>query len=377
MLRVGLTGGIGAGKSTVSTRLAELGATIVDADKIAREVVEPGTPGLAELVDAFGTEILTSEGTLDRPALAAVAFSDDQSRATLNSIVHPRVGARTGEIIAAAPPDGILVHDIPLLIENGLAPTCHLVLVVHAEEDQRVHRLTSSRGMPETDARARIAAQATDEQRRAAADIWLDNTQDREHLLQQVAAAWHDRLVPFEHNLRTRAPVPVPVTPSEPDPRWAEQAARLVARLRLACGGTGAAVEHVGPTSVPGVPAPDSIDIQIAVADQGEADELADRLADAGFPATDTASTGTAGSGAAGVDDDVLARHANADPGRPATVHLQRAGTPGQRLAITLRDWLRSDDAARAEYADRLQRSANGDRAALEAWLEQARARLS
>ncbi|WP_149360859.1 dephospho-CoA kinase [Lolliginicoccus suaedae] len=369
MLRVGLTGGIGAGKSTVSTRLAELGATIVDADKIAREVVEPGTPGLAELVEAFGPDILTSDGTLDRPALAAVAFSDDQSRATLNGIVHPRVGARTAELIAAAPPDGIIIHDIPLLIENGLAPTCHLVLVVHAEEDQRVHRLTSSRGMPESDARARIAAQATDEQRRAAADIWLDNTEDREHLLQQVTAAWHDRLVPFAHNLRARTPAPAPVTPIEPDPRWPEQAARLVARLRLACAGTGATVEHIGPTSVPGLPAPDTIDIQIAVAEQGQADELADRLAEAGFPAAGTATPDS--------DDaihEVLGRHANADPGRPATVHLQLAGSPGQRLALELRDLLRADPAARDEYVELRGR---GEEIALDEWLEQARARLS
>ncbi|MBD8506344.1 dephospho-CoA kinase [Hoyosella sp. G463] len=370
MLRVGLTGGIGAGKSTVSTRLAELGATIVDADKIAREVVEPGTPGLAELVEAFGPEILTSDGALDRPALAAVAFSNDQSRATLNSIVHPRVGARTAEIIAAAPPDGILIHDIPLLIENGLAPTCHLVLVVHAEEDQRVHRLTSSRGMPEADARARIAAQATDEQRRAAADIWLDNTEDREHLLQQVTAAWHDRLVPFERNLRTRTPVPPPIVPSEPDLEWAAQAARLVARLQLACGGTSATVEHIGPTAVAGLPAPDAIDIQVAVADQGQADELADRLAEAGFPRADSAS-------APRPVTDLLALHANADPGRPAIVQVQVAGSPGQRVAIALRDMLRADPEAREQYADRARRAAVGEAAPLDEWIEHARARLS
>src|SRR4051794_15886865 len=129
MLRVGLTGGIGAGKSTVAARLAEHGAVLIDADAIAREVVEPGTEGLAELVEAFGEDILTPEGALDRAALAAKAFRDEEERRKLNGILHPRIGARTAELAAGAAPDAIVVHDIPLLVEGGLGAGYHLVIV--------------------------------------------------------------------------------------------------------------------------------------------------------------------------------------------------------------------------------------------------------
>ncbi|MER6872833.1 dephospho-CoA kinase, partial [Amycolatopsis sp. NPDC000673] len=151
MLRVGLTGGIGAGKSTVANRLAEHGAVVIDSDRIAREVVEPGTPGLAALTEAFGEEILAEDGSLDRPALAARAFADDESRKRLNAIVHPLVGQRTGELMAEAADDAVVVHDVPLLVENDLAPAYHLVLVVDAPVEVRVRRLVEVRGMPEAD----------------------------------------------------------------------------------------------------------------------------------------------------------------------------------------------------------------------------------
>jgi dephospho-CoA kinase len=160
MLRIGLTGGIGAGKSTVSLRLVQLGATLVDADQIAREVVAPGSPGLLRVVDEFGSRILDSGGALDRPALAQVVFSDPEARTRLNRIVHPLVGARTQELIEAAPPDAVVVQDIPLLVESGMAPSFLLVVVVHAAPEERVRRLVAGRGMPEQDAMARIAAQA-------------------------------------------------------------------------------------------------------------------------------------------------------------------------------------------------------------------------
>src|ERR1700754_190871 len=179
MLRIGLTGGIGAGKSTVSAAFNECGGIIVDGDVIAREVGEPGTDGLRGLVDAFGEDILLPDGALNRPALAAKAFVDDEQRAKLNSIVHPLVGRRRQEIIdsVSGDPDKntVVVEDIPLLVETGMAPMFPLVVVVTAPIETRVERLIK-RGMDEADARARIAAQAPEEQRRAIADVLLDNS---------------------------------------------------------------------------------------------------------------------------------------------------------------------------------------------------------
>ncbi|MGY1779490.1 dephospho-CoA kinase [Geodermatophilus sp. SYSU D01036] len=195
MLRIGLTGGIGSGKSTVAALLAARGALVVDADRIAREVVEPGTPGLAAVVDAFGPEVLTPEGALDRPALAAVVFADPQARARLDGIVHPLVRARALEVVQAAAEDAVVVQDVPLLVETGQAGAYDLVLVVEADLDTRVARLVL-RGLTEDDARARIAAQATDEQRRAVADVVLDNSGAPEALAAQVERFWEERVAP-------------------------------------------------------------------------------------------------------------------------------------------------------------------------------------
>ena len=195
MLRIGLTGGIGSGKSTVAGLLAARGARIVDADRIAREVVEPGTPGLEAVVAAFGQEVLTPEGALDRPALAAVVFADPDARRRLDGIVHPLVRARATELVAAAPPDAVVVQDVPLLVETGQAGSYDLVLVVEADLDTRVRRLVG-RGLAEDDARARIAAQASDEQRRAVADVVLDNSGSVEDLSAQVDRFWAERVTP-------------------------------------------------------------------------------------------------------------------------------------------------------------------------------------
>lgn len=196
MLRIGLTGGIGSGKSTVSALLAARGAVVIDADRIAREVVEPGTPGLAAVAEAFGEDVLAADGSLDRPALAAVVFSDTAARARLDAIVHPLVRDRAVELAADAPADAVLVNDVPLLVETGQAGSYDLVLVVEAELDTRLARLVE-RGLPEADARARIAAQATDDQRRAVADVVLDNTGSREQLAEQVDRFWSDRVEPL------------------------------------------------------------------------------------------------------------------------------------------------------------------------------------
>ncbi|MFJ3085723.1 dephospho-CoA kinase [Streptomyces sp. NPDC086838] len=190
MLKVGLTGGIGAGKSEVSRLLVGHGAVLVDADRIAREVVEPGTPGLAAVVEEFGPGILTPQGTLDRPALGAIVFADPDRLAALNAIVHPLVRDRSAELEKAAGPDSVVVHDVPLLTENGLAPLYDLVVVVDAAPETQLDRLVRLRGMTEADARARMAAQATREQRRAVADLVIDNDGPVEELTDRVRAVW-------------------------------------------------------------------------------------------------------------------------------------------------------------------------------------------
>jgi dephospho-CoA kinase len=188
-MRVGLTGGVGSGKSTVSALLAERGAVIIDADAIAREVVEPGTPGFDAVVRAFGPSIVAADGALDRPALAAIVFADESKRAVLNAIVHPLVGQRTAELSVAAPREAVVVYDIPLLVESDMAAGFDLVVVVQASVEVRLLRLRE-RGMAETDARERMAAQASDEQRRAVADVVIENDGSLADLAAQVDALW-------------------------------------------------------------------------------------------------------------------------------------------------------------------------------------------
>ncbi|WP_310719634.1 dephospho-CoA kinase [Streptomyces lydicus] len=190
MVKVGLTGGIGAGKSEVSRLLASYGAVVVDADKIAREVVEPGTPGLAAVVEEFGEDVLTPGGTLDRPKLGGIVFNDPEKLKALNAIVHPLVGARSAELEASAGPDAVVVHDVPLLTENGLAPLYDTVVVVDAAPQTQLDRLVRLRGMAEDEAKSRMAAQATREQRLAIADLVIDNDGPLEALEPQVRAVW-------------------------------------------------------------------------------------------------------------------------------------------------------------------------------------------
>ncbi|MFC8710526.1 MULTISPECIES: dephospho-CoA kinase [unclassified Streptomyces] len=190
MLKVGLTGGIGAGKSEVSRLLVECGAVLIDADRIAREVVAPGTPGLAAVADAFGPQVLAADGSLDRPRLGAVVFADPERLAVLNAIVHPLVGARARELEEAAAEDAVVVHDVPLLTENGLAPLYDLVIVVDARPETQLDRLVRLRGMTEEDARARMAAQATREQRLEIADIVIDNDVPLDRLRERVREVW-------------------------------------------------------------------------------------------------------------------------------------------------------------------------------------------
>ncbi|MFJ9101219.1 dephospho-CoA kinase [Streptomyces sp. NPDC102405] len=192
MLKVGLTGGIGAGKSEVSRLLVEHGAVLIDADRIAREVVAPGTPGLAAVVRAFGEDVLAEDGTLDRPKLGSIVFADPDRLAVLNSIVHPLVGARSRELESAAAEDAVVVHDVPLLAENALAPLYDLVVVVDASPETQLDRLVGLRGMTEQDARARMAAQATREKRLEIADVVIDNDVPLEDLRRRVQEVWGD-----------------------------------------------------------------------------------------------------------------------------------------------------------------------------------------
>jgi dephospho-CoA kinase len=195
VLMIGLTGGIGSGKSTVAALLAAHGARVVDADRIAREVMEPGTPGLAAVAAEFGERVLTPAGALDRAALAALVFGDAAARARLDALVHPLVRARAAELVAAAPADAVVVQDVPLLVETGQTGSFDLVLVVETDVESRVARLVD-RGLSAEDARARIASQATDEQRRAVADVVLRNDGDRAALATQVDRFWAERVAP-------------------------------------------------------------------------------------------------------------------------------------------------------------------------------------
>jgi dephospho-CoA kinase len=193
-VQIGLTGGIGSGKSTAARRFAELGALVIDADAVAREVVEPGTEGLAAVVAEFGDQVLDGDGRLDRPALARVVFADGAARERLNAILHPRIRARVAERIAAAPPGTVVVQDVPLLAETDQAGAYDLVVVVEAREELRVQRLARDRGMPAEQARARMAAQASDEQRRAIADVVLVNDGSPDDLRARVDALWRARV---------------------------------------------------------------------------------------------------------------------------------------------------------------------------------------
>jgi dephospho-CoA kinase len=190
VLRVGLTGGIGSGKSSVSGRLGERGAVVIDSDVLAREVVARGTDGLAEVVEAFGDGVLTADGELDRPAVGKLVFGDETARRKLEAVIHPRVRARAAEIERAAPADAVVVHDIPLLVETGQADKFDLVLVVDVPVEVQVERLTGPRGMAEDEARRRIASQATREQRLAAADVVIDNAGSLDELDHRVDAVW-------------------------------------------------------------------------------------------------------------------------------------------------------------------------------------------
>ena len=338
MLRVGLTGGIGAGKSTVARRLAARGAVLVDADVLAREVVARGTPGLAAVVDRFGAGVLTTGGDLDRPALGRTVFADPAARAALNAIVHPLVAARRHELTAAAPADAVVVEDVPLLVETGSAAGYPLVVVVEADADERERRLVGDRGMTPQEARARIAAQATDEERRAVADVLLGNprrtTGGPDPLLAAVDRLWDERLVPFEANLRARRLAPRPPR-TVPLPAGPAAAARVLARVAHVAGERALSLERAGSPALPGPVAQGVIGLEVVVADLRVAAELAEDLLAVGLvrsrgPSCDRTPGGAAGAQETGAQETAAEEVVgNADPQLAVDCRLRPAAPAG------------------------------------------------
>lgn len=290
MLRVGLSGGIGSGKSTVARALADHGAVVIDADRLAREVVEPGTAGLEAIVERFGDGILTPQGTLDRPALGRLVFADAAARGDLEGITHPLIAERTRELVAAAPSGSILVHDVPLLVELGYAPRYHLVIIVGASRELRLERLVTHRGMNPAEAEQRIDAQATDEQRRAVADVWLVNEGSVDQVRAATETLYAERLAPFLANLEQGVGLVTHEVPA------AAETERLTARLGHVLGDN-----LDGPLELD--PGTDSL--LVPLAEGVTAGAVDQQLTAAGFPRV--------GGG----------RHASADPGRPVVLTLR------------------------------------------------------
>ncbi len=356
MLRVGVTGGIGSGKSTVSRRLSQLGAHVIDADRVARDVVEPGEPALTAIRDRFGDSVIREDGSLDRAGLAAIVFPDASALADLEAITGPAITDRVAQLRAATPSGVVSVFDMPLLVERGLWTREHLTIVVDVDAETRVQRLVEQRGLDEADARHRMAAQASDEQRRAAADVVLDNSDAPAELVAAVDRLWEQRLAPWNANLvsgtRTRRPDLGAVV----DPRadWGPRGARVVAKLVTALAAEqGIVVDHIGSTSVPGLIAKDVIDVQIGTQTLAAADT-------AGFRATLRAagyveSVGTAQDHPhpAGSDPAEWTKrfYGGCDPGEIVHVHVREIDSPGWRFALLFRDWLRATPKARDDYA--------------------------
>ena len=360
MLRIGLTGGIGAGKSAVSATFSQCGGVVVDGDVIAREVVEPGTEGLAALVDAFGDDILLPDGALNRPALAAKAFSSDETRATLNGIVHPLVGKRRAELIAAVPEDSVVVEDIPLLVESGMAPMFPLVVVVFADAEVRLTRLVEQRGMAEDDARARIAAQASDSSvARSPMSGWT---------IRVLPRRWPNVLVRSGITASRRSP-PISVRatllahPSDwflpiRSGRTRPHASSPVSRPRV--GQTRCASTTSAPPRFPGWTRRMPSTFRSRSNHWLRQTNSTAALRSAGYPRIDDVSSDVvkldARSTAERFDhsgDAALWRkrlHGSADPGRPTFVHLRVDGWPNQQFALLFVDWLKANPDVRDEY---------------------------
>ncbi|MGO4601243.1 dephospho-CoA kinase [Terrabacter sp. 2YAF2] len=359
MLRVGVTGGIGSGKSTVSRRLGELGAHVVDADAVAREVVEPGEPTLQGIRERFGEGVIRADGSLDRGSLAAIVFPDRDALDALDAITGPAIASRVAGQRAAAPRDGVSVYDMPLLVERGLWVHEHLTVVVEADVETRVRRLVEQRGLPEEDARHRVAAQATDAQRRAVADVVLDNSGTPDELERAVDALWAERLQPYAVNLaagtRSRRSDLAADVIVAPRVDWEPRAERVVARVAAALAATGVVTEvsHIGSTSVPGLVAKDVIDVQVGVHHLADADrdDVRAAFADAGYVFNHGIHSDTPHPGGADPAEWLKRFLGGCDPDNHVHVHVREKGSAGWRFALLFRDWLRHEPAERDVYA--------------------------
>ncbi|HET8988416.1 MAG TPA: dephospho-CoA kinase [Humibacillus sp.] len=356
MLRVGLTGGIGSGKSSVAARLRALGAHVVDADAVAREVVEPGTDALRLIREHFGDTVIRADGALDRAALAAVVFPDRDALRALEAITTPAITARVATLRREAPEGGVSVFDMPLLVERGLWVHEHLNLVVDVDADTRVRRLVEQRDLEEGDARARIASQATDGERRAVADAVIDNTGTPDQLGERVDALWRERIEPYAANLRdgTRTRRAGRGAVVAPRSDWGRRGERVVAKIGAALAPSGVATEvsHIGSTAVPGLMAKDVIDVQVGVRHLAEADrdDVRAAMRDAGYLLSERNSGDTP---KPGTDPRAWGKrfYGGCDPVQVVHVHIREFGSPGWRFALLFRDWLVHVPAEREAYA--------------------------
>ena len=356
MLRIGLTGGIGSGKSTVTAALAEFGAVVIDADLLAREVLAPGSDGLQAVVARFGEGVLAVDGSLDRPALASAVFGDESARRDLEGITHPRIAERTAQLMAEVPADQIVVHDVPLLVEKRMGSAYHLVIVVDAHQATRLERLVQQRGMSEADARARMDHQATDDQRLVAADVVLSNEGSVEETRAATRTLWEERLLPFDANLRAGRVHRRPDTPVlvDYDDRWPAIAERISERLCAVLGQRAPEIEHVGSTAVPRMPGKDVIDLQIGVRNLSDADdpEFVAALAAAGFPRVDDYRMDHPTEDLPDPSLWIKRFHGSSDPGQIVHIHVRELGSAGWQYALLFRDWLRAEPAAAQEYVE-------------------------
>ena len=346
MLKIGLTGGIGAGKSTVSEILSAHGAVIIDADKIAREVVAPGEPLLDRLAERFGKDIIADDRGLDRAQLAAAAFVDEDSTAALNSLMHPAIRDRTLEHFAAHADADVVVHDVALLVENAMTPAYHLNLLVDVPAELRLERLMKARGMERGDAESRIARQANDADRYAACDVIIDNAGPVSQTQDAVVRLVEDRLLPFAANLnaRRRAGRGAAELVDPAGENWPLQAQRIIAKLHHGLV-TELTIDHIGSTAVPGLVAKDIIDLQLLVPDLDAARALAPGLAELGYPGQDAEDhLGEGGS-------EPKRFHANTDPGRAVNLHIRTEGSVGAVFAREFVHLLRRDDGECERYA--------------------------
>lgn len=322
VIAVAVTGGIGSGKSTVSAILGRRGAVVVDSDRLAREVVALGTPGLAAVLERFGPSVRAADGGLDRPALAAVVFADPAARADLEGITHPLVRARFTAIRDAAPPGAVVVNDIPLLTTLPAAAAFQLVVGVGAPLAARLDRLVR-RGLTEGDAKARVAAQLDDAERAALCDLWLDNGGNLTDLERSVGLLWSERLRPFAANVAAGRPAPRTGPGSDANARPSPALVALVA-ARISAAAEGRPAVEAGALAVTGPPAADgrsaaaALQLQLTVEHAARAAALIAPLGAAGFPAVErarpTPPRGLEPSADAGTGRRWL--HANADPGQ-------------------------------------------------------------